>query len=123
MTVSAPAPRLSRSALGLSVPPFIAPPARSVVGKALWFRVSRWSLRKSQRSFSGYVLWCGFSCFGRAARFAAAFGGFCGFPLCLRRVQSRGSVLWLVSVPVDPAGMRPRPVRRLSGDAYFFKRG
>jgi len=123
MTVSAsPAPLVSRSARGLSCPPFIAPRARVVVGKALWFGASRWVIRRSRRSFSRVVLWVGFPCFGRAARFAGAFGGLCGFPICVRRLRSRGGAVWVVSVPVDPAGMRPRPPRRLAAKAYFFKR-
>lgn len=112
-----------RSAAGLSSPPFIAPRARVVVGKALWFGAARWSLRESSRAFSGAVLWCGFPCFSRAARFAAGFGFYCGFPLCVRRCRSRGGVVWAVSVPVDPAGMRPRPARILRGPAWFVRRG
>ena len=119
---SLPLSRDSRSARGISVPPFIAPRARVVVGKALWFGASRWVIRRSRRSFSGCVLWAGFPCFGRAARFAAAFGGFCGFPVCVRRLRSRGGAVWVVSVPVAPGQLRPRPVRRLGGKCYFFKR-
>lgn len=123
MTVSPSAVNAARSAAGLSSPPFVAPDARRLVGKALSFGAVRWSVRISQRSFSGYVLVCGFSCFARAFWFASRWGRACGFPLCVRLLRSRGSIVWAVSVPVELGRLRPKSRRNFSHGGWFVRRG
>jgi hypothetical protein len=82
---------------GFSPLPLSAPWFRAVVGHALAFGASRWRLRRSARSFSGAVVVVGFSDPAAAATFAAAFSGWCGVSLAVRRF---GAALWGVSVPV-----------------------
>ena len=66
-------------------------------GHALAFGASRWRLRRSARSFSGAVVVVGFADPSAASTFAAAFSGWCGVSLAVRRF---GAALWGVSVPV-----------------------
>lgn len=82
---------------GFSPLPLSAPWFRSVVGHALASGASRWRLRASSRSFSGSVVVVGFSDQSAASTFAAAFSGWCGLSLAVRRF---GASLWGVSVPV-----------------------
>ena len=82
---------------GFSPLPLSAPWWRSVTGHALAFGASRWRLRASARSFSGAVVVVGFADQSAAATFAAAFSGWCGVALAVRRF---GAALWGVSVPV-----------------------
>ena len=77
--------------------PLSAPWWRAVAGHALAFGASRWRLRASARSFSGAVVVVGFADQSAAATFAAAFSGWCGLSLAVRRF---GAALWGVSVPV-----------------------
>lgn len=84
-------------ARGFSGSPLSAPWWRSVTGYALAFGASRWRLRASARSFSGAVVVVGFADPSAAATFAAAFSGWCGLSLAVRRF---GAALWGVSVPV-----------------------
>ena len=83
-------------ARGLSGLPLSAPWFRGVVGHALAFGASRWRLRRSARSFSGAVVVVGFADQSAAATFAAAFSGWCGVSLAVRRFGA----VWGVSVPV-----------------------
>lgn len=82
---------------GFSSVPLSAPWWRAVTGHALAFGASRWRLRASTRSFSGAVVVVGFANQSAALRFAAAFSGWCGLSLAVRRF---GAALWGVSVPV-----------------------
>lgn len=82
---------------GLRGFPLAAPWFRVVVGHALRAGASRWRLRASSRSFSGAVVVVGFADQSTAAAFAAAFSGWCGLSLAVRRF---GLALWGVSVPV-----------------------
>lgn len=84
-------------ARGFSPLPLSAPWFRVVVGHALAFGASRWRLRRSARSFSGAVVVVGFTDQSAASTFAAAFSGWCGVSLAVRRF---GAALWGVSVPV-----------------------
>jgi hypothetical protein len=77
--------------------PLSAPWFRAVVGHALASGASRWRLRRSVRSFSGAVVVVGFADPVAASTFAAAFSGWCGVALAVRRF---GAALWGVSVPV-----------------------
>lgn len=74
-----------------------APWWRRLVGSALSCGARRWRVRASVRSFSGAVVVVGFSSLAAAAAFAAAWAGWVGFPLAVRRFA--GGV-WGVSVPV-----------------------
>ena len=82
---------------GFSPLPLSAPWFRAVVGHALASGAFRWRLRASSRSFSGAVVVVGFADQSAAATFAAAFSGWCGLSLAVRRF---GASLWGVSVPV-----------------------
>ncbi|QQZ31093.1 hypothetical protein HMY34_19925 (plasmid) [Thiothrix subterranea] len=82
---------------GFSPLPLSAPWFRAVVGHALAFGAARWRLRRSARSFSGAVVVVGFADQSAASTFAAAFSGWCGVSLAVRRF---GAALWGVSVPV-----------------------
>ena len=82
---------------GFSPLPLSAPWWRVVTGHALAFGAARWRLRRSARSFSGAVVVVGFADQSAAATFAAAFSGWCGVSLAVRRF---GAALWGVSVPV-----------------------
>lgn len=84
-------------ARGFSGLPLSAPWWRAVTGHALAFGASRWRLRASSRAFSGSVVVVGFADPSAAATFAAAFSGWCGLSLAVRRF---GAALWGVSVPV-----------------------
>lgn len=90
-------------AAGLRGLPLSAPWWRAVAGHALSVGASRWRLRASSRSFSGAVVVVGFADSAAAAAFAAAFSGWCGVPLAVRRFQS----VWGVSVPVAVAPSSP----------------
>jgi hypothetical protein len=74
-----------------------APWWRRLVGSALAAGACRWRLRASVRSFTAAVVVVGFSSPAAAAAFAAAWSGWVGFPLAVRRFA--GGV-WGVSVPV-----------------------
>ena len=82
---------------GFSPLPLSAPWWRAVTGHALASGASRWRLRRSVRSFSGSVVVVGFADPAAASTFAAAFSGWCGLSLAVRRF---GAALWGVSVPV-----------------------
>ena len=100
---------------GAVVAPLAAPWWRSLVGSALSCGARRWRLRASVRAFSGAVVVVGFRSASAAAVFAAAWSGWVGFPLAVRRFAGP---VWGVSVPVavplslrlsPPAGL-PAPV-------------
>lgn len=80
--------------------PLLAPWWRRLVGSALAAGACRWRLRASARSFSAAVVVVGFSSPARASAFAAAWSGWVGFPLAVRRFAGRAGPVWGVSVPV-----------------------
>ena len=82
---------------GSSVAPLSAPWWRRLVGSALASGARRWRVRASARSFSGAVVVVGFGSLAAASAFAAAWSGWCGFPVAVRRFA--GGVFG-VSVPV-----------------------
>jgi hypothetical protein len=77
--------------------PLAAPWWRRLVGSALSSGARRWRVRASVRSFSGAVVVVGFRSALAASVFAAAWSGWVGFPLAVRRFA--GPVFG-VSVPV-----------------------
>lgn len=84
-----------------------APWWRSLVGSALACGARRWRVRASARSFSGAVVVVGFRSASAAAVFAAAWSGWVGFPLAVRRFAGP---VWGVSVPVAvPPSLRLAP--------------
>ena len=83
-----------------SAPALSAPWWRSLVGSALASGASRWRVRASARSFSGAVVVAGFGCAASAASFAAAWSGWVGFPVAVRRFAGRCGPVFGVSVPV-----------------------
>jgi hypothetical protein len=85
---------------GFGARPLLAPWWRRLVGSALATGAVRWRVRPSARAFSGAVLVAGFPNCGAAIAFAAAWSGWVGCALALRRRSSGGQVLWCVSVPV-----------------------
>ena len=84
---------------GSLVPPLSAPFWRSLVGSALSAGALRWRVRRSARSFSGFVVVAGFGSSAAAAAFASAWAGGCGLPLAVRAFAGG---MWGVSVPVAP---------------------
>lgn len=102
---------VSRGAL---VSPLSAPWWRRLVGSALASGACRWRVRASRRSFSGAVVVVGFGCAAAAAGFAAAWSGWVGFPLAVRRFAGRGGPVFGVSVPVAVP-----PVLRLAAPAVL----
>jgi hypothetical protein len=80
--------------------PLAAPWWRHLVGAALASGACRWRVRGSGRSFSGAVVVVGFASSGAAVAFAAAWAGWCGCAVALRRRVSGGVPVWAVSVPV-----------------------
>ena len=96
------------SGRGLGGVPLSAPCWRVLVGSALSAGACRWRVRASGRSFSGAVLVAGFSSQVAADAFAAAWSGWCGLSLAVRRFSGRGGVpVWGVSVPVAVAPSAP----------------
>jgi len=102
------------------VAPLAAPWWRSLVGSALPCGARRWRLRASVQAFSGAVVVVGFRSASAAAVFAAAWSGWVGFPLAVRRFAGPG---WGVSVPVAvlpslrlaPPAVLPAPVAWVGG--------
>jgi hypothetical protein len=85
----------------------LAPWWRRLVGSALAAGACRWRLRASARSFSGAVVVVGFRSASAASAFAAAWSGWVGFPLAVRRFAGP---VWGVSVPVAvPPSLRLAP--------------
>ena len=91
-------------ARGLGGVPLAAPWWRQAAGSALASGACRWRVRASARAFTGSVLVAGFSSCGAAVAWAAAWAGWCGCALALRRRVSGGRVVWAVSVPVSYPG-------------------
>ena len=95
-----------------------APWWRRLVGSALAAGALRWRVRRSVRSFSGAVVVVGFVSSAAASAFAAAWSGWVGFPLAVRRFAGRCGPVFGVSVPVAvPPGLAlvapsalPRPL-------------
>ena len=85
---------------GSLVSPLSAPWWRSLVGSALAAGACRWRVRSSRRSFSSAVVVVGFASSARASAFAAAWSGWVGFPLAVRRFAGRYGTVFGVSVPV-----------------------
>lgn len=85
---------------GSLVASLAAPWWRSLVGSALAAGACRWRVRRSVRSFSGAVVVAGFGCAAAARAFAAAWSGWVGFPVAVRRFAGRCGPVWGVSVPV-----------------------
>ena len=76
-------------------------PFRRVVGLALSAGCCSWFVRSSARSFSGSVVWCGFSSRSRAAAFGLAASALVGFAVRVRPGHcDESGFVWLVSVPV-----------------------
>ncbi|MDG4594207.1 MAG: hypothetical protein P9F75_00685 [Candidatus Contendobacter sp.] len=98
-----------------------AAPWRRVVGSALSSGAARWRLRSSARSFSGTVVVVGFSCFGRAAAFASAWSGWCGFPVAVSARAGAAGRLWAVSVPVRPPLAVALAAPLVSSRAWWFR--
>ena len=93
---------------GLGGVPMSAPCWRVLVGSALSAGACRWRLRASPRAFSGAVVVAGFSSQAAADEFGAAWSGWCGLSLAVRRFSGRGGVpVWGVSVPVAVAPSAP----------------
>ena len=79
----------------------VSVPFRRVVGLALARGCCSWVVRSSRRSFSGRVVWCGFSSRGRAASFAFVVSRLVGCVVWVRPAWCSGSgFVWFVSVPV-----------------------
>jgi hypothetical protein len=73
---------------------------RRLVGSALAAGACRWRVRASVRSFSAAVVVAGFGSAAAAAGFAAAWSGWVGFPLAVRRFAGAAGPVFGVSVPV-----------------------
>ena len=85
---------------GFVVAPLSAPWWRRLVGSALAAGACRWRVRASGRAFSGAVVVVGFGSAVAASAFAAAWAGWVGFPLAVRRFAGAAGPVFGVSVPV-----------------------
>ena len=69
----------------------------------------RFVIRRSKKSFSGYVAVCISADFRRAAAFAVRWAGRCGVPCRLRPFDLNGEQCHAVSVPCLPPAWRVNP--------------